>query len=167
MSMDSSNLLNVFREISFDTRPSFLPRSHLRCRRTLSAPWQQEGEDLKGAGAMAMYKSNRQIVVLQDALWAHFLLKIDSWCLFDWRCLSMSFPELITCFLLSCCLLEISHPVLLCLNSSLNPNSAFGLWKRIFWQATILGCPSRYGCLLIRRMAVLEGAFEKLEAWEC
>ena len=100
--------------------------------------------------------------------------ELTSWC-FKMRCLSMSFPELITCCLLSCCLLESSHPMLLYLNSSLYPNSAFGLWKRIFWQATILACPSRYGCLLIRRMAVLEGAFEKCgnlriygrSSWEC
>ena len=90
----------------------------------------------------------------------------------------LPFPELITCCLLSCCFVESSHPMLLCLNSSLYPNSAFGLWKRILWQATILACPSRYGCLLIRRMAVLEGAFEKCgnlricgiygrSSWEC
>ena len=35
------------------------------------------------------------------------------------------------------------------------------------WQATILACPSQYGCPLIRRMAVLEGAFDSRRAWEC
>lgn len=35
------------------------------------------------------------------------------------------------------------------------------------WQATILACPSQYGCPLIRRMAVLEGAFDSRRAWDC
>lgn len=158
-SSDSSNLLNVFPGEISDTRPSFPPRSHLRCRRTLSAPWQQaSNEDLKGAGAIAVCSMFFwvNIVVLQDAMSFNVLPRTHN----------MLFIILLFAWI---------KPLLLYLNSSLYPNSAFGLWKRIFWQATILACPSRYGCLLIRRMAVLEGAFEKCgnlriygrSSWEC
>ena len=76
--MDSSNVLNVFPGEISDTRPSFLPRSHLRCRPTLSAPWQQAkgNEDLRGAGAICN-RHVRHVFFASRCAFSTFLLKID------------------------------------------------------------------------------------------